>query len=109
MEPIRIYAAFQQEQQSLGVIGRTGEHEARQIEIDCADVLKTWPDAEILCVCRRPCDMTPYPLSLTPNDEKRMLLLTRRETAASGMLKRARCKTTSCSSLPCSMDRSCQA
>ena len=87
MKPIRIYAAFQQAQQSLGVIGRTGEHEARRIEIDCADVLKTWPDAEILCVCRRPCDMTPYPLSLTVDGEKRMLLLTRRETAASGTLK----------------------
>ena len=87
MEPIRIYAAFRQEQQSLGVIGRTGEHEARRVEIDCADVLKMWPDAEILCVCRRPCDMTPYPLSLTAKGDTRMLLLTRRETAASGTLK----------------------
>lgn len=65
MEPIIISASFFQEQLSLGVLGRTGEHEARRISFDCSEVLKTWPEATILCVCRRPCDTAAYPIPLT--------------------------------------------
>ena len=65
MEPIIISASFFQEQLSLGVLGRTGEHEARRISFDCSEVLKTWPEAAILCVCRRPCDTAAYPIPLT--------------------------------------------
>lgn len=87
MEPIIISASFFQEQPSLGVLGRTGEHEARRISFDCGEVLKTWPEATILCVCRRPCDTAAYPIPLTTDGTTYTMPLTSRETAASGTIK----------------------
>lgn len=87
MEPIIISASFFQEQLSLGVLGRTGEHEARRISFDCGEVLKTWPEAAILCVCRRPCDTAAYPIPLTADDTTYTMPLTSRETAAAGTIK----------------------
>ncbi len=87
MEPITISASFFQEQPSLGVLGRTGEHEARRISFDCGEVLKTWPEAAILCVCRRPCDTAAYPISLTADGTTCTMPLTSRETAAAGTIK----------------------
>lgn len=87
MEPIIISASFFQEQLSLGVLGRTGEHEARRISFDCGEVLKTWPEATILCVCRRPCDTAAYPIPLTTDGTTYTMPLTSRETAASGTIK----------------------
>ena len=87
MEPIIISASFFQEQPSLGVLGRTGEHEARRISFDCGEVLKTWPEAAILCVCRRPCDTAAYPIPLTADDTTYTMPLTSRETAAAGTIK----------------------
>ena len=87
MEPIIISASFFQEQLSLGVLGLTGEHEARRISFDCGEVLKTWPEAAILCVCRRPCDTAAYPIPLTADDTTYTMPLTSRETAAAGTIK----------------------
>ena len=87
MEPIIISASFFQEQPSLGVLGRTGEHEARRISFDCGEVLKTWPEATILCVCRRPCDTAAYPIPLTADGTTYTMPLTSRETAAAGTIK----------------------
>ena len=87
MEPIIISASFFQEQPSLGILGRTGEHEARRISFDCGEVLKTWPEATILCVCRRPCDTAAYPISLTADGTTYTMPLTSRETAAAGAIK----------------------
>ena len=87
MEPIIISASFFQEQPSLGVLGRTGEHEARRISFDCSEVLKTWPEATILCVCRRPCDTAAYPISLTADGTTYTMPLMSRETAAAGTIK----------------------
>ena len=87
MEPIIISASFFQEQLYLGVLGRTGEHEARRISFDCGEVLKTWPEATILCVCRRPCDTAAYPIPLTTDGTTYTMPLTSRETAASGTIK----------------------
>lgn len=87
MEPIIISASFFQEQPSLGILGRTGEHEARRISFDCGEVLKTWPEATILCVCRRPCDTAAYPIPLTADGTTYTIPLTSRETAAAGAIK----------------------
>lgn len=87
MEPIIISASFFQEQPSLGVLGRTGEHEARRISFDCSEVLKAWPEAAILCVCRRPCDTAAYPIPLTTDGTTYTMPLTSRETAAAGTIK----------------------
>lgn len=87
MEPIIISASFFQEQPSLGVLGRTGEHEARRISFDCGEVLKTWPEAAILCVCRRPCDTAAYPIPLTADGTTYTMPLASRETAAAGTIK----------------------
>lgn len=87
MEPIIISASFFQEQPSLGVLGRTGEHEARRISFDCGEVLKTWPEATILCVCRRPCDTAAYPIPLTADGTTYTMPLASRETAAAGTIK----------------------
>lgn len=87
MEPIIISASFFQEQLSLGVLGRTGEHEARRISFDCGQVLKAWPEATILCVCRRPCDTAAYPIPLTSDGTTYTMPLTSLETAASGTIK----------------------
>ena len=87
MEPIIISASFFQEQPSLGVLGRTGEHEARRISFDCSEVLKTWPEATILCVCRRPCDTAAYPIPLTADGTTYTMPLMSRETAAAGTIK----------------------
>ena len=87
MEPIIISASFFQEQPSLGVLGRTGDHEARRISFDCGEVLKTWPEAAILCVCRRPCDTAAYPIPLTADGTTYTMPLTSRETAAAGTIK----------------------
>ena len=87
MEPIIISASFFQEQPSLGILGRTGEHEARRITFDCGEVLKTWPEATILCVCRRPCDTAAYPISMTADGTTYTMPLTSRETAAAGTIK----------------------
>lgn len=87
MYPIIISASFFQEQPYLGVLGRTGEHEARRISFDCGQVLKAWPEATILCVCRRPCDTAAYPIPLTTDGTTYTMPLTSRETAASGTIK----------------------
>lgn len=87
MEPIIISASFFQEQPFLGVLGRTGEHEARRISFDCGEVLKTWPEATILCVCRRPCDTAAYPIPLTADGTTYTMPLASRETAAAGTIK----------------------
>ena len=87
MEPIIISASFFQEQPSLGILGRTGEHEARRITFDCSEVLKTWPEATILCVCRRPCDTAAYPIPLTVDGTTYTMPLMSRETAAAGTIK----------------------
>lgn len=87
MEPIIISASFFQEQPSLGILGRTGEHEARRISFDCSEVLKTWPEATILCVCRRPCDTSAYPVPLTADGTTYTMPLMSRETAAAGTIK----------------------
>lgn len=87
MEPIIISASFFQEQLYLGVLGRTGEHEARRISFDCSEVLNTWPEATILCVCRRPCDTAAYPIPLTADGTTYTMPLMSRETAAAGTIK----------------------
>lgn len=87
MEPIIISVSFFQEQPYLGVLGRTGEHKARRISFDCGEVLKAWPEATILCVCRRPCDTAAYQIPLTADGTTYTMPLASRETAAAGTIK----------------------
>ena len=46
---ITIQAEFTQKQCDLGLIGRVGENASRQIVFDCAEALRAFPGADILC------------------------------------------------------------
>lgn len=62
---ITIQAEFTQKQCDLGLIGRVGENASRQIVFDCAEALRAFPGADILCIYQRPGEGAPYlaPLS----------------------------------------------
>lgn len=81
---ITINTAFAQAARDLGVIGRQGENDSRQIVIDCAEPLAQYPGADIVCVIKRPVDATPYSAPLAADGDTRTLTLTSAETAAAG-------------------------
>ncbi len=62
---ITIQAEFTQKQCDLGLIGRVRENASRQIVFDCAEALRAFPGADILCIYQRPGEGAPYlaPLS----------------------------------------------
>ena len=85
---IEIHAQFgQAPHYDLNMLGRAGEHGTRQIVFDCADALREYPNARIICVVLRPRDTTPYPAQLTGTGDTRILTLTRVETYLPGLLK----------------------
>lgn len=85
---IEIHAQFgQAPHYDLNMLGRAGEHGTRQIVFDCADALREYPNARIICAVLRPRDTTPYPAELTAIGDTRILTLTRVETYLPGLLK----------------------
>lgn len=85
---IEIHARFgQAPHYDLNMLGRAGEHGTRQIVFDCADALREYPNARIICAVLRPRDTTPYPAELTGTGDTRILTLTRVETYLPGLLK----------------------
>lgn len=83
---LEINAAFGQEGQNLGLVGRTGEDSARVIVCDCAQVLEEYPGAEIVCAMRRACDAEAYAHTLTADGSARRAVLTAADVAAPGSL-----------------------
>lgn len=85
---IEIHAQFgQAPHYDLNMLGRAGEQGTRQIVFDCADALREYPNARIICAVLRPRDTTPYPAQLTGTGDTRILTLTRVETYLPGLLK----------------------
>lgn len=85
---IEIHARFgQAPHYDLNMLGRAVEHGTRQIVFDCADALREYPNARIICAVLRPRDTTPYPAELTAIGDTRILTLTRTETYLPGLLK----------------------
>lgn len=83
---LEINAAFGQEGQNLGLVGRTGENASRRIVFDCEAVLGEFPGAGIVCALRRACDAEAYAKELTAEGKKRMLTLSAADVAAPGSL-----------------------
>ena len=83
---LEINAAFGQEGQNLGLVGRTGENASRRIAFDCEAVLGEFPDAGIVCALRRACDAEAYAKELTAEGQKRLLTLSAADVAAPGSL-----------------------
>lgn len=83
---LEINAAFGQEGQNLGLVGRTGENASRRIVFDCEAVLGEFPGAGIVCALRRACDAEAYAKELTAEGKKRLLTLSAADVAAPGSL-----------------------
>lgn len=83
---LEINAAFGQEGQNLGLVGRTGENASRRIVFDCESVLGEFPEAGIVCALRRACDAEAYAKELTAEGKKRLLTLSAADVAAPGSL-----------------------
>lgn len=83
---LEINAAFGQEGQNLGLVGRTGENASRRIVFDCEAVLSEFPGAGIVCALRRDCDAEAYAKELTAEGKKRLLTLSAADVAAPGSL-----------------------
>ena len=81
---ITINAAFAQEIQFLGLIGRAGENAGRQIVFDCASALTDLSGAEIKCVMKRPYDLQPYLAELSASGTDYTLTLADRDVAVPG-------------------------
>lgn len=88
-EKITITAPFSQDTRSLGCIGRVGENISRQIVFDCTSVLTGRPNADIVCVIKRPGDKQPYAAQLVRDGSTSnyKLVLTSTEVAASGSVR----------------------
>ena len=83
---LEINAAFGQESQNLGLVGRTGENASRRIVFDCEAVLGEFHGAGIVCALRRACDAEAYAKELTAEGKKRLLTLSAADVAAPGSL-----------------------
>jgi predicted dehydrogenase len=81
-----IYTSFDQESRNLGLLGRVGEHRSRRIVVDCTRVLRDFPDARIVCACRRTDSEYAYPLDLEIDGTNRIITLTNTETSFSTRL-----------------------
>lgn len=84
---ITINAPFAQTTQLLGVVGRTGENEARRIVFDCSSVLAEYPEAKITCAIQRACDRAAYLKEVTMSGGEASLLLTDADVAAPGKMR----------------------
>lgn len=65
--------AFADRRAYIGSVGRAGENAVRALEIDCADVLAEYPDAEIIAVIRR-AQGDPYTVALEKDGAVRRLV-----------------------------------
>lgn len=81
-----IYTSFDQESRNLGLLGRVGEHRSRRIVVDCTEVLRDFPGATIICVCKRTEDEYPYPIDLEVDGTKRIITISNIETSFSTRL-----------------------
>lgn len=84
---ITVNAAFGQEEKVLGMLGRVGEKETRQIVFDCSDILAEYPGAEIICVMQRHCDRTAYLADAVLDGNVLTVTLTDADVSASGDLR----------------------
>lgn len=84
---ITVNAVFGQEEKALGMLGRVGEKETRQIVFDCTDILSEYPGAEIVCVMQRHCDRTAYLADAVLAGNVLTVTLTDADVSASGDLR----------------------
>ena len=84
---ITVNAVFGQEEKALGMLGRAGEKETRQIVFDCTDILSEYPGAEIVCVMQRHCDRTAYLADAVLAGNVLTVTLTDADVSASGDLR----------------------
>lgn len=84
---ITVNAVFGQEQKSIGMLGRVGENETRQIVFDCSDILAEYPGAEIVCVMQRHCDRIAYLADAVLAGNVLTVTLTDADVSASGDLR----------------------
>ena len=82
-----IQATFSQHVSQLGLLGRTGEKDSRQIVFDCEKVLKEYPNATIACIFQRNDGTSPYAGSVQTDGNLRKVTLTATETAIAGELQ----------------------
>lgn len=83
---ITINATFDQAGQALGILGRRGESQTREIVFDCSNVLNEYPAAEIICAMQRANDRNAYLHDLTASGAKRVCILTDGDVAVPGKL-----------------------
>lgn len=81
-----IYTSFDQESRNLGLLGRVGEHRSRRIVVDCTGVLKDFPGATIVCVCKRTESEYAYPIELEVDGTNRIITISNIETSFSTRL-----------------------
>ena len=81
-----IYTSFDQESRNLGLLGRVGEHRSRRIVVDCTEVLRDFPGATIVCVCKRTESEYAYPIGLEVDGTKRIITISNIETSFSTRL-----------------------
>ena len=81
-----IYTSFDQESRNLGLLGRVGEHRSRRIVVDCTEVLRDFPGATIVCVCKRTESEYAYPIDLEVDGTKRIITISNIETSFSTRL-----------------------
>ena len=84
---ITIQAEFTQKQCDLGLIGRVGENASRQIVFDCAEALRAFPGADILCIYQRPGEGAPYLAPLSGEKGVYTLVLADTDVALPGIAR----------------------
>ena len=65
--------AFADRRAHIGSVGRAGENAVRALEVDCADVLAEYPNAQIIAVIQRP-QGDPYSVELEADGAVRRLV-----------------------------------
>lgn len=82
-----IQTSFTQHVTQLGLLGRTGEKDSRQIVFDCEKVLKEYPNAVIACIFQRSDGTSPYGGRVQADGFLRKVTLTATETAVAGEMQ----------------------
>lgn len=84
---ITIESAFSQEERRLGIIGRQGENNTRQIAFDCEDILAEYPAAQIICAMQRTTDKEAYLADSTMQDKTLIVTMSDADVSIPGTLR----------------------
>lgn len=84
---ITIESAFSQEERRLGIIGRQGENNTRQIAFDCEDILAEYPAAQIICAMQRTTDKEAYLADSTMQDKILIVTMSDADVSIPGTLR----------------------